>query len=153
MLTWVSLSVSASLIYLLDDLAAVLTGSIGMKYSTLCLDFEKKLKLFFENLHVYSTLTSQLINFAKTVGLWSARAIGSHKVEISTGGNKRRWVEELKYLGYWLIPKLSFDTLINKSILKIRQLIGMNNNIRVTGSSSPFLRKAPFLLYVLPLLT
>ena len=33
-----------------DDLAAVLAASIGMKYSTQCLDLEKKLNLFFDNL-------------------------------------------------------------------------------------------------------
>ena len=136
-----------------DDLAAVLAGSIGMKYSTQCLDLEKKLNLFFDNLLFYSTLTSQPINFSKTVGLWSARAIGSPKFEISAGDNQIRWVKEFKYLGYWVTPKLGFGTLISKSILKIRQLIGMINTVRVAGSSSRFLRKALFLSYVLPQFT
>ena len=77
-----------------DDLAAVLAGSIGMKYSTQCLDLEKKLNLFFDNLLFYSTLTSQPINFSKTVSLWSTRAIGSPKFEISAGDNKIRWVKK-----------------------------------------------------------
>ena len=119
-----------------DDLAAVLASSIGIKCFTQCLDLEKKIKLFLENLHFYSALTSQPINVAKTVGRWSVRAISSSKFEISIGDNKIRWVNEFKYLGYWLTTKLSFATLINQSILKIRQLIGMINTIRVTGSSS-----------------
>ena len=137
-MTWVNLSVSASVISLLMILQQFSPGSIGMKYSTQCLDLENKLKLFFEKLHFDSTLTSQPINFAKTVGLWSARAIGSPKFEISTGDNKIRWIKEFEYLGYWLTPKPSFGTLINKSTPKIRQLTEMINTIRVAGSSSPF---------------
>jgi hypothetical protein len=136
-----------------DDLAAVVAGSIGMKYTAQCLDLEKKLQLFFENLEYYSTLTAQPINYAKTEGVWSARAIGPPKFDISTGDNKIQWTSEFKYLGYWVTPKLGFGTLINKSILKIRQRVGILNSIRITGCSSPSLRKALFLAYVLPLFT
>ncbi|CAF3389293.1 unnamed protein product, partial [Rotaria sp. Silwood2] len=47
-------------------------------------------------------------------GLWSAGAIGPPKFEICAGSNKIRWVNEFKYLGYWISPKLGFGILINK---------------------------------------
>ena len=50
-----------------NDLAAVLAGSIGMKCFTQCLDLEKKVKLVLENLHFYSTVTSQPITFPEIV--------------------------------------------------------------------------------------
>jgi hypothetical protein len=71
-----------------------------MKFTSQCLDLEKKLKLFFVNLEYYTILTAQPINYAKTEGLWSARAIGSPKIEISAGDNKLQWVNKFKYLGY-----------------------------------------------------
>ncbi|CAF4438722.1 unnamed protein product, partial [Rotaria magnacalcarata] len=136
-----------------DDLAAVLAGSIGMKFSSQCLDLERKLQLFFENLEFYSILTSQPINYAKTEGIWFARAIGPPKIDISAGENKIRWTNNLKYLGYWITPKLGFGTFTNKSMLKIRQRIGMINRIRIAGPTSPTLRKALFHSFVLPLFT
>jgi hypothetical protein len=136
-----------------DDLAAILAGSIGMKFTAQCLDLERKLKLFFDNLEYYSTLTAQPINYAKTEGLWSARAIGSPKFDIYAGDNKIQWVNNFKYLGYWISPKLRFRTFIYKSMLKIRQRIGMINSFRLSGATSPSLRKALFQSFVLPLFT
>ena len=52
-----------------DDLAAILAGGIGMRYSAQCLELERKLRTFFENLEFYSLLTSQPINYSKTEGL------------------------------------------------------------------------------------
>ncbi|CAF4586909.1 unnamed protein product, partial [Rotaria socialis] len=40
-----------------DDLAAILAGQIGIKYSKQCLDLEKKLKLFVDQLEYYCLLT------------------------------------------------------------------------------------------------
>jgi len=136
-----------------DDLVAILAGSIGMKFTAQCLDLERKLQLFFENLELYSILTSQPINYAKTEGLWSARAIGPPKFDISAGDNKIQWTNQFKYLGYWFTPKLGFGTFISKCMLKIRQRIGMINSIRTYGSTSPSLRKALFHSFVLPLFT
>ncbi|CAF2020372.1 unnamed protein product [Rotaria magnacalcarata] len=123
-----------------DDLAAVLAGSIGMKYSNQRIDFERKLQLFFEYLEFYSVLTVQPINYTKTEALWSARAIGRPKFEISYGGNKISWSNEFKYLGYWITPKLGFGTLIKKSMTKIRQRISMISCFRISGTTSPALR-------------
>ncbi|CAF1361665.1 unnamed protein product [Adineta ricciae] len=67
-----------------DDLAAIVAGSIGMKYAQQCIDLERKLQKFLDNLEYYRVLTSQLINFAKTEGLWSTRAVGEPKFEISS---------------------------------------------------------------------
>ncbi|CAF4754582.1 unnamed protein product, partial [Rotaria sp. Silwood2] len=89
-----------------DGLAAVLAGSIGMKYSNQCIELERKLQLVFEHLEFYSALTVQSINYAKTEALWSARAIGNSKFEILFDGNKIPWVNKFKYLGYWITPKL-----------------------------------------------
>jgi len=77
-----------------DDLAAILAGSIGMKYTSQCLDLEKKLRLFFENLEFYSTLTAQPINYSKTEAIWSARAIGPPKSKITCGDNEIPWVNQ-----------------------------------------------------------
>jgi hypothetical protein len=136
-----------------DDLAAVVAGGIGMKFTAQCLELEKKLQLFFKNLEFYSILTSQPINYSKTEGLWSARAVGPPKFDISAGDNMIQWTDKFKYLGYWFTPKLGFGTLIDKSMLKIRQRIGMINSIRIAGSTSLALRKALFLSFVLPLFT
>ncbi|CAF4285571.1 unnamed protein product [Rotaria magnacalcarata] len=75
-----------------DDLAAVLAGSIGMKFTAQCLDLERKLKLFFEQLEIYAILSVQPINFSKTEAIWSARAIGGPKFELTCGEKKIPWV-------------------------------------------------------------
>ena len=67
--------------------------------------------------------------------------------------NKLRWVREFKYLGYWITSKLGFGNLINKSMLKIRQRIGMINSFRFAGVISLALRKTLLLSYILPLFT
>ncbi|CAF4659601.1 unnamed protein product, partial [Didymodactylos carnosus] len=108
-----------------DDLAAILAGQIGVKYTQQCLDLEKKLKLFFDQLEYYSRLTIQPINYSKTEGIWSARAIGSAPFEIESGDNKINWIKEFKYLGYWISSKLGWGNMIKKSMLKIRRRLAM----------------------------
>ena len=83
-----------------DDLVVIIAGSMGMKFTSQCLDLEKKLQLFFENLEYYSNLTIQPINYSKTEAVWSVRAMRSPKIEISSTDNKIQWVKEIKYLGY-----------------------------------------------------
>ncbi|CAF1592447.1 unnamed protein product, partial [Didymodactylos carnosus] len=58
-----------------DDLAAVLAGQIGIKFTQQCIDLEKRLHIFFEQLEFYAVLTVQRINCIKTKGMFSARAI------------------------------------------------------------------------------
>ena len=48
-----------------DDLAALLAGNIGTKYTSQCLDLEKKLTEFFDRLEYDAALTQQPINLQK----------------------------------------------------------------------------------------
>jgi hypothetical protein len=52
-----------------DDLAAVLAGNIGDKYTSQCLDLERKLKIFLDNLEHYAVLSVQPVNLSKTKAL------------------------------------------------------------------------------------
>ena len=97
-----------------DDLAAVLAGQMGIKYSKQCLDLEKKIKVFLDNLDYYCLLSVQPINYEKTEGLWSARAIGAAPFEIEREENIIKWCKEFKYLGYWISPKLGWENMIKK---------------------------------------
>ena len=55
-----------------DDLAAAIAGNIGSKFRNQCLELERKLKVFIDNLEYYAILTVQPVNFSKTEALWSA---------------------------------------------------------------------------------
>jgi len=79
---------------LADDLAAVLAGNIGDKYTSQCLDFEHKLKVFFDYLEYHDALFFQPVNRIKTEAIWSARAIGPPKFDISLADTKIKWVNE-----------------------------------------------------------
>ena len=136
-----------------DDLAAVVAGEIGVKFSNQCLDVEKRLKQFFVQLELYSLLTIQPINFSKTEGLWSARAIGSAPFDIACGEEKISWVKSFKYLGYWVCPKLGWGRMIQSTMEKVRKRISLINSFRLEGKSSFALRRALFSSYVLPLFT
>lgn len=144
---------SASSFMFADDLAAVVGGRIGDKYSQQCLDLECRLKSFTDALEFYATLSVQPINYEKTECLWSARAIGNPKFEIVIGENKVKWTKEFKYLGYWITPKIGWNNMISKSMLKIRQRIARVNSFTLFGTTSIRLRKTLFLSYVLPLFT
>jgi hypothetical protein len=139
-----------------DDLAAILAGQLGVRYTDQCLDLEKRIKSFLDHLEYYAALTVQPINFSKTEAVHSARAIGSPKFDIVLNENKERkinWVGEFKYLGYWISPKLSWGNMINKTMMKIRQRVSLINAFRLSGMTSPQLRRVLFSSYVLPLFT
>ncbi|CAM2714927.1 unnamed protein product [Rotaria socialis] len=136
-----------------DDLAAVVSGRIGEKYNIQCLDLERKLKSVIDALEFYSILSVQPINYEKTVGLWSARAIGTPKFDLYMSEKNIQWTREFKYLGYWITPKLGWNTMINKTKLKIRQRVALVNSFRLLGATSAYLRKILFLTYILPLFT
>ena len=136
-----------------DDLAAVVSGRIGEKYSIQCLDIERRLKSLLEALEFYAILAIQPINYEKTVGLWSARAIGGPKFNLYLGDTNIKWTQEFKYLGYWITPKMGWNTMINKAKLRIRQRVAMANSFRLFGTTSAKLRKILFLTYILPLFT
>ncbi|CAF1525178.1 unnamed protein product [Rotaria magnacalcarata] len=104
-----------------DDLAAIVSGQIGLSYTDQCLDLEKRIKLFLDQLEYYACLSVQPINFTKTVALFSARAIGLPKFDINFDSNneeKISWVNEFKYLGYWVTPKMGWGTMLKKTMTK-----------------------------------
>jgi hypothetical protein len=136
-----------------DDLAAVIAGRIGVKYSEQCLDLEKRLNKFFVNLEYYSLLTLQPINYSKTEAMWSARAILNPKIEIKCGNENIEWTKSYKYLGYWISQKLGWGLMIKKTTQKIRKRVNMIRRFRLNGCTSPELRRALFSSYVLPLFT
>ncbi|CAF4371217.1 unnamed protein product, partial [Rotaria sp. Silwood2] len=57
-----------------DDLAAVVAGQMGIRYTDQCIDLERRLHSFFVHLEYYSALAVQPINYSKTQVMWSARA-------------------------------------------------------------------------------
>ncbi|CAF3951464.1 unnamed protein product [Rotaria magnacalcarata] len=94
-----------------DDLAGIMAGQLGMNYSSQCLDLEKRIKVFLDNLDYYSCLSDQPINFNKTKAMFSARAIGHPKFVINFRQDTMdiiEWTSEYKYLGYIISPKLGW---------------------------------------------
>lgn len=94
-----------------DDLAAVLAGQIGIRYTEQCLDLERRLKTCMQQLEAYSLLTVQPINYAKTQMMFSARAIMyPNPLPIITCHDEAiEWTSTFKYLGYWLTTKLGWE--------------------------------------------
>ncbi|CAF4402587.1 unnamed protein product, partial [Rotaria sp. Silwood2] len=94
-----------------DDLAGIMAGQLGINYSSQCLDLEKRVKVFLDQLEYYSCLTDQPINLNKTEAMFSARAIGHPNFVIQfCHGTKEiiKWVHEYKYLGYLISSKLGW---------------------------------------------
>ncbi|CAF4439069.1 unnamed protein product [Rotaria sp. Silwood2] len=52
-----------------DDLAGIMAGQLGINYSSQCLDLEKRVKVFLDQLEYYSCLTDQRINLNKTANI------------------------------------------------------------------------------------
>lgn len=74
-----------------DDLAAVISGRTGEKYTTQCLDLEFRITKLFDQLEFYCLLSQQPINYSKTKALCSARAIGASPFEVVREGRKLIW--------------------------------------------------------------
>jgi hypothetical protein len=92
-----------------DNVAAILAGQLGIRYSDQCLDLEKRVKSFLDQLEFYSRLADQPLTRSKTEALFSARAISFLKFDIifNCGDDEKiRWREEYKYLGYLISSKL-----------------------------------------------
>ena len=136
-----------------DDLAAIMAGSIGMKFSMQCLELERKLKIFFDKLEFYCVLNVQPINYKKTLGFFSARAVQRPEIELTCGEHRIPWEKEVKYLGYVFSPKMGFGAMIIKAKAKIRQRVAMINSFRLNGRTTTQLRKTLFMSYVLPVFT
>ncbi|CAF2948356.1 unnamed protein product [Rotaria sp. Silwood2] len=139
-----------------DDLAVIVAGQLGIKYSYQCLDLEKRIKVFIDHLEYYSYLTDQPINTNKTQALFTARAIGHPKFDIHfNSGSKEKinWVPEYKYLGYLISSKLGWDKFLKFIMNKVRHRISLIKSFRLFGRTSPTLRKTLFLSFVLPIFT
>jgi hypothetical protein len=139
-----------------DDLAAIVAGQIGIKYTAQCIDLEKRTKVFLDHLEYYSCLSDQPININKTEAVYSARAVGLPKFDIHfIHGKKEKisWVPEYKYLGYIISSKLGWGKLLKCMMSKVRQRIFLIKSFKMFGCSSPCLRKTLFLSFVLPIFT
>ncbi|CAF1415435.1 unnamed protein product, partial [Rotaria magnacalcarata] len=98
-----------------DDVAAILSGQLGTKYTSQCIDLEKRIKRFLNSLEYYSCLADQPLNRMKTEAMFSARAIGSPKFSVTfeNGEDKCiRWKSEYKYLGYIVSSRLGWGKLL-----------------------------------------
>jgi hypothetical protein len=151
------LSLSGCLNHLFaDDLAGIVAGQLGIKYTAQCLDLEKRIKVFLDQLEYYSCLTDQPINTNKTEAVFSARAIGFPKFDIHFNygmKEKIKWVPEYKYLGYLISSKLGWGKFLKYMMAKVRQRISLIKSFKMFGCSSPRLRKTLFLSFVLPIFT
>ncbi len=136
-----------------DDLAVVIGGRIGVKYSLQCLDVERKLKQMFDNLEYYTVLAVQPINYMKTVRMWSARAVTLPKFEFFLGENKIQRVNCLRYLGYILTSRLGWNNMLSSIKMKVRERMRIVRSCRIAGTSSQDLKKVLFATFVKPLFT
>ncbi|CAF2374128.1 unnamed protein product [Rotaria sp. Silwood2] len=95
-----------------DDLAVVLAGRIGIKYTDQCIDLERRLQMLLEQLEFYSILAVQPINYSKTQAMFSARAVWypNPMSQLRCGGHSIEWISSFKYLGYSLTTKMGWET-------------------------------------------
>lgn len=134
-----------------DDLACVVAGQMGIKYSQQCIDLENRLRKLFTYLEYYTILAVQPINYDKTEILWTARAIGNPRFEITVGERKIAWVKCFRYLGYHITGKLGWGKMLSIYKSKIRQRVAIVKSCTMYGSSSFEFRKCLFTTYILPL--
>ncbi|CAF4410635.1 unnamed protein product, partial [Rotaria magnacalcarata] len=116
-----------------DDVAAIVSGQLGVRYTSQCIDLERRVKSFLDSLEYYSCLADQPLNRTN-----SARAIGSPKFNImfaSGDDNRICWKPGYKYLGYIISSRLGWGKLLKDVQCKVS------------------LRKALFYSHVLPLFT
>ena len=147
---------SCSSHFFADDLAATMSGRLGAKYSDQCLDLERRIKLFIDQLEFYAILSAQPVNFSKTEAMFSARAVIPPKFDIHYDREKNNWLDwtpEFKYLGYLISPKLGWNKLIHKTKTKVRQCLSLISSLKLAGCSSPYLKRTLFTSYILPLFT
>jgi len=138
-----------------DDVAYIISGQIGLRYSDQCLDLEKRIKSLLDLLEVYSVLTDQPLNYEKTEAMFSSRAIGAPKIDIKFSGHSQNisWKSDFKYLGYIISSKLGWNKLIKNTETKVRKRISLIKSFKIFGCSSAPLRKALFQSYIIPIFT
>ena len=138
-----------------DDLAAVLAGRIGIRFTDQCLDLERRLHVFFTQLEFYSLLAVQPINYSKTQTMFSARSVcyPNPMPQLRCGDQTIEWTSSFKYLGYWITTKMGWGNMIEKIRLKVRQRTALVNSVKFSGTSSLQLRRVLFSTFVLPYFT
>lgn len=139
-----------------DDVAAILSGQIGLRYTEQCLDLEKRTKFFLDSIEFYSSLSDQPLNWSKTEAMFSARAIGAPRFTIKVSSDSSKtidWKPDFKYLGYVISSKLGWGKFLKTMTNKVRKRIALIHSLKLFGSSSPFLRKALFYSHVIPVFT
>ncbi len=137
-----------------DDVAATMAGQMGIKYSDQCLDLEKRLTTFFNDLEYYSVLAVQPINYNKTQIMWTARAVNYYpnpRPSFKCGGHIIEWTNNYKYLGYWITTKLGWYKLIDQVLMKIRQRTALVNSCKFAGVSNVKTKRILFSSFVYPL--
>ncbi|CAF4408726.1 unnamed protein product [Rotaria magnacalcarata] len=115
------------------EIQAVLAGQIGLKFTQQCVDLERRLQMFFEQLEFYSILAVQPINYSKTQIMFTARAIcyPNPMPQVKCGDNVIEWTSSFKYLGYWLTTKLGWGNVIGKTRI-------IDEEKELNKSDSPF---------------
>ncbi|CAF2953122.1 unnamed protein product [Rotaria sp. Silwood2] len=66
-----------------DDVAALLAVQLEVRYTSRCIDLERRIKSFLDSLEYYSCLADQPLNRIKTEAMFSARVIGSPNFNIA----------------------------------------------------------------------
>ncbi|CAF4305097.1 unnamed protein product [Rotaria magnacalcarata] len=122
-----------------DDLAAVLAGQIGIRFTDQCIDLERRLQSFLDQLEFDSILFVQPINYTKTQAMFLARAIvyPNPMTQVHCGDHKIEWISSFKYLGYWLTTKLGWGNILAKIRITVRQKTALVNSFKISGASSP----------------
>ena len=139
-----------------DDVAAILSGQIGLRYTEQCLDLEKRTRFFLDSVEFYSSLTDQPLNWSKTEAMFSARAIGAPRFTVKLSSDPSKsidWKPDFRYLGYVISSKLGWGKFLKAMTNKVRKRIALIHSFKLFGSSSPSLRKALFCSHVIPVFT
>ena len=142
--------------FVTDDLAGIVADQLGLNYTSQCLDLEKRIKIFLDQLVYYSCLTDQPMNTSKTEALFSACKIGSPKFDIHFNYGMRdqiKWVPEYKYLGYLISSKLGWGKFLKCMMTKVRHRVSLIKSFKLFGCTSPHLHKSLFYSFVLPIFT
>ena len=111
------------------------------------------MKLFLDRLEYYSIVSVQPANLEKNGSSFVCACNWSPKFDIALAESNIKWVMEFKHLEYWITPKIGWSSVIDKTLIKIRQRVSMVNSFRCSGTSSLELRKTLLLSYVFPLFT
>lgn len=119
-----------------DEIAVILAGQLGLRYSEQCLDLAKRVNKFLDYLEYYSVLADQPLDYLKTEAMFSSRATGHPKFDLVFPNQNSivKWQKNYKYLGYIISRKLGWSNLIWHTEMKIRRCISLINSFKLFGS-------------------